>query len=58
MEPFLNGLGADHDAAVAGLSLPYNNGPTEGVNTKTKLIKRQMYGRAGFHLLHHRILLA
>jgi hypothetical protein len=25
---------------------------TEGVNTKTKLIKRQMYGRAGFRLLH------
>jgi hypothetical protein len=30
---------------------------TEGVNTKTKMIKRQMYGRAGFTLLRHRILL-
>jgi hypothetical protein len=29
----------------------------EGVNTKTKMIKRQMYGRAGFTLLRHRILL-
>lgn len=28
-----------------------------GVNTKTKMIKRQMYGRAGFTLLRHRILL-
>ena len=28
-----------------------------GVNTKTKMIKRQMYGRAGFALLRHRILL-
>ncbi|MGP3948486.1 ISL3 family transposase [Streptomyces sp. 7N604] len=56
--PFLNGLAQDHDAAVAGLSLPYSNGPAEGINTKTKLIKRQMYGRAGFPLLRHRILLA
>ncbi len=30
---------------------------TAGVNTKTKMIKRQMYGRAGFTLLRHRILL-
>lgn len=58
LDPFLRGLDQDHDAAVAGLSLPYSNGPVEGVNTKTKLIKRQMYGRAGFSLLRHRILLA
>jgi transposase len=38
--------------------MPHHNGRTEGVNTKTKLIKRQMYGRAGFILLRHRILLA
>ncbi|MEV6097769.1 DUF4240 domain-containing protein [Nocardia sp. NPDC051981] len=58
LEPFLTGLDQDHDAAVAGLILPYSSGPIEGVNTKTKLIKRQMYGRAGFQLLRHRILLA
>lgn len=29
--------------------------PDEGIDTK--LIKRQMYGRAGFHLLRHRVLL-
>jgi transposase len=57
LEPFLAGLEQDHDAAVAGLTESYNNGPTEGINTKTKLIKRQMYGRAGFSLLRHRILL-
>ncbi|WP_406281736.1 ISL3 family transposase [Nocardia sp. NBC_00881] len=57
LEPFLRGLDQDHDAAVAGLTLPYSNGPCEGVNTKTKLLKRQMYGRAGFRLLRHRILL-
>lgn len=52
------GLDPDHDDVVAGLSLPYSNGPTEGINTKTKLIKRQMYGRAGFGLLRHLILLS
>ncbi|WP_228001291.1 ISL3 family transposase [Nocardia australiensis] len=57
LEPFLTGLDQDHDAVVAGLTPPHSNGPTEGVNTKTKLIKRQMYGRAGFPLLRHRILL-
>ncbi|WP_413754674.1 transposase [Streptomyces sp. R-74717] len=57
MAPFLTGLEQDHDAAVAGLTLPYNNGPTEGVNAKTKLIARQVYGRAGFDFLRHRILL-
>lgn len=58
LDPFLRGLEKDHSAAVAGLTLPYSNGPIEGVNTKTKLIKRQMYGRASFQLLRHRILLA
>jgi hypothetical protein len=36
---------------------PFHNGRTEGVNTKTKMIKRQMYGRASFSLQRHRILL-
>lgn len=57
LEPFLTGLEQDHDAVIAGLTLPYSNGPIEGINTKTKLIKRQMYGRASFPLLRHRILL-
>ncbi|MTE13551.1 ISL3 family transposase [Nocardia sp. CT2-14] len=57
LDPFLRGLEKDHAAAVAGLTLSYSNGPIEGVNTKTKLIKRQMYGRASFQLLRHRILL-
>ncbi len=38
-------------------SLPSTNGPCEGINTKTKFLKRQMYDRAGFQLLRHRILL-
>ena len=52
------GLDLDIQAATAALTMPFHNGRTEGVNTiKTKMIKRQMYGRAGFTLLRHRILL-
>ena len=58
LDPFLRGLGQDHQAAIAGLSLPYSNGPIEGVNTKIKLLKRQTYGKPSFFLLHKRILLA
>ena len=55
---FTRGLDLDIDAAIAAVTLPFHNGRTEGVNTKTKMIKRQMYGRAGFTLLRHRILLS
>src|SRR6266699_5610471 len=48
---FTRGLDLDIQAATAALTLPFHNGRTEGVNTKTKMIKRQMYGRAGFTLL-------
>ena len=54
---FTRGLDLDIQAATAAVTLPHHNGRTEGVNTKTKMIKRQMYGRAGFALLRHRILL-
>jgi hypothetical protein len=54
---FTRGLDLDIKAVTAALTMPHHNGRTEGVNTKTKLIKRQMYGRAGFTLLRHRILL-
>ena len=58
LHAFIRGLRKDLPAVVAGLSLPYSNGPAEGVNTKVKLLKRQMYGRAGFALLRRRILLS
>ncbi|GAB3673793.1 transposase [Saccharopolyspora sp. NPDC049426] len=57
LDPFLRGLNQDHDAAIAGLTLPYSNGPIEGVNTKIKFLKRQTYGKASFALLRKRILL-
>ncbi|MFD7342300.1 ISL3 family transposase [Streptomyces violascens] len=57
LHAFTRGLDRDLDAVIAGLTLPYSNGPTEGVNTKTKRIARQIHGRAGFTLLRHRVLL-
>lgn len=57
LHSFTRGLDLDIKAATAAVTLPHHNGRTEGVNTKTKAIKRQMYGRAGFDLLRHRILL-
>lgn len=46
----------DQAAVLAGLTLPQNNGMVEGFVTKLKLIKRTMYGRAGFALLRQRVL--
>jgi transposase len=57
LHSFANGLELDRSAVDAGLTLPYHNGRTEGANTRTKRIMRQMHGRAGFDLLRHRILL-
>jgi transposase len=54
---FARGIDQDIDAVTAAITLQHHNGRTEGVNTKTKLLKRQMYGRAGLVLLRHRILL-
>ena len=53
---FANGLRRDWDAVVAGLSLPWSNGQTEGQVNRLKLVKRQMYGRAGIALLRGRVL--
>ena len=44
---FTRGLDLDIDAAIA-VTLLFHNGRTEGANTKTKMIKKQMCGRAGF----------
>jgi len=57
LHTFANGLELDRAAVNASLTLPHHNGRTEGVNTRTKRIMRQMHGRAGFPLLRHRILL-
>jgi transposase len=56
LESFAKGLQQDLSAVTAGISLPWSNGQTEGQVNRLKLIKRTMYGRAGFTLLRQRIL--
>jgi transposase len=58
LHSFAAGLQRDHAAVVNGLSMPHNSGAVEGNVNRIKMIKRQMYGRAGFDLLRKRILLA
>jgi transposase len=36
LHAFIRGLRKDHAAVVAGLTLPYSDGPSEGANTKVK----------------------
>ena len=40
----------------AAISLPWSNGQVEGHVNRLKMLKRQMYGRAGFELLKSRVL--
>jgi transposase len=53
---FATSLRQDEAAVRAGLSLPWSNGPVEGAVNRLKVIKRSMYGRAGFDLLKARVL--
>ncbi|MFF3002022.1 transposase [Kitasatospora sp. NPDC057940] len=52
------GLERDLDAVIAGLTLPWSSGAVEGHVNRIKMLKRQMYGRAGFDLLRKHVLLA
>ena len=45
------GIRNDQQAVTNGLTLPHSPGKVEGTVNKIKMIKRQMYGRAGFALL-------
>ncbi len=53
---FVNGIVQDRAGVRAALTQPWSNGQTEGQNTKLKLVKRQMYGRANLDLLRARLL--
>jgi transposase len=55
---FAVGLHSDFDAVTAGLTTDWNSGPVEGAVNRIKMLKRQMFGRAGFPLLRKRVLLA
>jgi transposase len=53
---FAKGIVQDRAGVHAALTQPWSNGQTGGQNTKLKLLKRQMYGRAGLDLLRARLL--
>lgn len=55
---FARNLRRDFDAVRNGLSLPYSSGAVEGNVNRLKMLKRQMFGRAGLDLLRKRALLA
>lgn len=55
---FASGLEKDLAAVQAGLTEIWSNGQTEGQVHRLKLLKRQMYGRAGFDVLRPRVLRA
>jgi transposase len=50
------GIQQDKAAVLAGLTLPWSNGPLEGHVNRLKLLKRNMYGRAKLPLLRARVL--
>jgi len=56
LKSFAQGLKRDYDAVKAGLTLPWSQGPVEGHVHRLKLLKRQMYGKAGFQTLRKRVL--
>ena len=53
---FAQGLRRDYAAVHAALCYPWSQGPGEGHINRLKLLKRQMYGRAGCALLRLRML--
>ena len=55
---FATHLRRDLDAVRHGLTLPYSSGPVEGNINRLKMLKRQMFGRAGLDLLRKRVLRA
>ena len=55
---FARGLRRDQAAVTAGLTCEHSSGAVEGTVNRIKMLKRQMFGRAGFDLLRTRILLA
>ncbi len=62
LRPFLpvgnNRCGRWRDHRQGALTLPWNSGVVEGHVNRIKMLKRQMFGRAGFSLLRKRVLLA
>jgi transposase len=55
---FAAGLFEDYAAVKLSLTSDVSNGAVEGLNNRLKMLKRQMYGRAGLELLSKRFILA
>jgi transposase len=53
---FVANLRSDIGAVQAALELPWTTSPAEGQINRLKMLKRTMYGRAGFGLLPARVL--
>jgi transposase len=53
---FVAGLRQDLGAVQAALELPWTTSPAEGQINRLKMLKRTMYGRAGFGPLRARVL--
>ncbi len=56
LQSFAAGVEKDKAALKAGLTWSINNAQVQGQVTKLKLLKRTMYGKAGFPLLRQRVL--
>jgi transposase len=55
LKNFAIGLEGDYQAVEAAATFHWSNGQVEGQVNRLKMIKRQMYGRAGFDLLRKRV---
>jgi len=58
LKSFAARIRRDDDAVLAALLFQWSKGQVEGQVNRVKLIKRSMYGRAGFALLRKRVLRA
>ncbi|MFZ0258261.1 MAG: ISL3 family transposase [Gammaproteobacteria bacterium] len=56
LQTFADGVKRDYDAIRGALETVWSNGQTEGQVNRLKMLKRQMYGRAGLDLLRTRVL--
>ena len=56
IQNFAAGIKQDYAAVKAALETDWSNAQTEGQVNRLKMLKRQMYGRAGLDLLRIRIL--
>jgi transposase len=52
------GIDRDLNAVTAGLTRPWSSGAVEGHVNRIKMLKRQIFGWAGFALLRKRVPLA